>query len=59
MFCSKRQHVPLSEYQANLNTFIDRLEGLGAQVVIITPPPVDEAARIKLAAEVCQDSRIA
>ena len=50
--CSKRQHVPLPEYQANLNAFIDRLEELGAQVIVITPPPVDEAARIKLAKQV-------
>ena len=44
--------MPLPEYKANLNTFIDRLQELGAQVVIITPPPVDEAARIKLAKQV-------
>lgn len=44
--------MPLPEYKANLNTFVDRLQELGAQVVIITPPPVDEAARIKLAKQV-------
>ena len=50
--CSARQHVPLVEYVSNLNALIDRLQELGAQVLLITPPPVDEEKRIKLAAEV-------
>ena len=50
--CSARQHVPLEEYKQNLDTLIDRLQALGAQVVVITPAPVDEATRSKLSREV-------
>ena len=50
--CSARQHVPLEEYKQNLGTLIDRLQALGAQVVVITPAPVDEATRCKLSREV-------
>lgn len=46
--CSGRQHVPLAEYKQNLGALVDRLQALGAQVVVITPAPVDEAARSKL-----------
>jgi hypothetical protein len=48
LLCSGRQHVPLAEYKQNLGALVDRLQALGAQVVVITPAPVDEAARSKL-----------
>lgn len=47
--------MPLPEYKQNLENIVDRLQKLGAAVVVITPPPVDEAARLKLALEVRQE----
>lgn len=44
--------MPLAEYKQNLGLLIDRLQALGAQVVVITPAPIDEAARRKLNQEV-------
>jgi len=41
-----RQHVPLDEYAANLRLIVTRLKAQcpGVTVVIITPPPICEAA---------------
>ena len=50
--CSARQSVPIPEYKKNLGLIIDRLQELGAAVMVITPPPVDDQARIKLAVQV-------
>ena len=50
--CSARQSVPILEYKKNLGLIVDRLQKLGAAVILITPPPVDEQARVKLALQV-------
>lgn len=42
------QHVPLSEYRANLEHMCHYLLGLGmprSSIILITPPPADEEAR--------------
>jgi hypothetical protein len=45
--CSKRQHVPLDTYSELLQTTVKHLRACKAEaIVIITPPPVDEPARI-------------
>ena len=45
---SGRQHVPLQEYQQNLHTIVQRVKSMSASaIILITPPPVYEAARIK------------
>ena len=54
--CSARQSVPIPEYKKNLGLIIDRLQGLGAAVMVITPPPVDDQARVKLALQVRTDA---
>jgi lysophospholipase L1-like esterase len=46
-----RQHVPLSEYTANLRLIVRHIQSLGTpaapvQVLLIAPPPIDEAARL-------------
>ena len=42
------QHVPLEEYSGNLKALIKAIQAYGAQsILLLTPPPVDEAARIK------------
>lgn len=45
---SARQHVPVAEYAANLASMVAFLrDSRGAgNVLLITPPPVDEAARL-------------
>jgi hypothetical protein len=45
--CSKRQHVPLETYCELLRATVQQVRACGAgAMVIITPPPVDEPARI-------------
>ena len=45
---SGRQHVPLQEYQQNLHTVVQRVKSMSVPaIILITPPPVYEAARIK------------
>ena len=43
---NSRQHVPLSEYVANLRLIVRHIQAVGSaahpvQVVLITPPPID------------------
>ena len=46
--CSARQHVPVEEYVRTLKSFVQHIQSLGTQnIVLITPPPVDEEARIR------------
>ena len=46
--CSARQHVPVEEYVRTLKSFVLRIQSLGTQnVVLMTPPPVDEEVRIR------------
>ena len=46
--CSGRQHVPVQEYQQNLHTIVQRVKSISVPaIILITPPPVHEAARIK------------
>lgn len=42
------QHVPEDEYRSNLVTIVDRLRAAApeAKIILITPPAVDEAARL-------------
>lgn len=43
--CSNRQHVPLEEYKSNLEKIVNYVKGIGCKnIVLITPPPVDDAA---------------
>ncbi|CAK9222476.1 unnamed protein product [Sphagnum troendelagicum] len=44
---SQRQHVPISEYKANLHQIVSHIKGNSETtvVVLITPPPVDEVGR--------------
>ena len=45
--CSEKQHVPLEEYVRNLRAIVQHLRGVGGNnTVLITPPPVFEAARL-------------
>ncbi|KZV57547.1 GDSL esterase/lipase [Dorcoceras hygrometricum] len=46
---SARQHVPLEEYKKNLHALIDFLQKRwpSTRVLLITPPPIDEAARLQ------------
>lgn len=44
--------MPLAEYEENLGRFVDRMLGLGARVIVFTPPPVDDEARKQLAVQV-------
>lgn len=45
---SSRQHVPLNEYKQNLESIVAHLKAAGvAHIVLITPPPLDEQARIR------------
>ena len=46
--CSARQHVPEEEYVRHLQGFVEHIQETGTkQIILITPPPVDEAARIR------------
>lgn len=50
---SKRQHVPLQKYRELLQSTVRHLASCGAGArVIITPPPIDEPARIASRKEV-------
>eukprot|EP00850_Spirogloea_muscicola_P011223 SM000069S20660 [mRNA] locus=s69:5956:9394:+ [translate_table: standard] len=44
---SKRQHVPLSEYKANLRYIVEHIQRVSSstKVILITPPPIDEESR--------------
>ncbi|BDA43364.1 Isoamyl acetate-hydrolyzing esterase 1 homolog [Coccomyxa sp. Obi] len=45
---SARQHVPVEEYRGNLLSIVQHVQSLGTKdIVLITPPPLDEAARIR------------
>lgn len=48
---SERQHVPLEEYKENLRKIIQHLKKCSPSVLVllITPPPVDEAGRLEYA----------
>ena len=47
------QHVPVGEYKDSLRRMARMARGAGAQhVLIITPPPVDEAGRLAWRQEV-------
>ncbi|CAI5476660.1 unnamed protein product [Closterium sp. Yama58-4] len=48
---SGKQHVPISEFKENLRVIVTHLQSLGpnVRVVLITPPPVDEAGRMEFA----------
>lgn len=53
--CSKRQHVPLERYTQLLQSTVQHLRAVGAaEVLIITPPPIDEPARIAFRKQVRQ-----
>ncbi|CAN8245958.1 unnamed protein product [Cochlearia groenlandica] len=47
--CSGFQHVPLLEYKQNLLSIVSFLKNRWPQtvVILITPPPIDEEARLK------------
>eukprot|EP00882_Tetradesmus_deserticola_P020410 GHRQ01022050.1.p4 GENE.GHRQ01022050.1~~GHRQ01022050.1.p4 ORF type:complete len:107 (-),score=25.61 GHRQ01022050.1:1128-1448(-) len=43
--CSALAHVPLAQYSSNLRNITSQLQAAGVQrVVLLTPPPVNEAA---------------
>ena len=45
---SARQHVPLQEYQQNLHIIVQRMKSMSVPaIILITPPPVHDAARVK------------
>jgi lysophospholipase L1-like esterase len=45
---SRRQHVPLALYKHNLESMVEAARQAGARrVVLLTPPPVHEAARVQ------------
>ncbi|GJP35976.1 hypothetical protein CLOM_g20517 [Closterium sp. NIES-68] len=48
---SGKQHVPIPEFKENLRVIVTHLQLLGpdVRVVLITPPPVDEAGRLEFA----------
>ncbi|CAI7924608.1 unnamed protein product, partial [Closterium sp. NIES-54] len=48
---SGKQHVPIPEFKENLRVIVTHLQSLGpnVHVVLITPPPVDEAGRMEFA----------
>lgn len=48
---SKKQHVPLKEFKQNIENIVVRLQELSSstRVILITPPPIDEEARLKYA----------
>lgn len=44
---SSRQFVPLADFRSNIAALVTAARAAGARhVVVITPPPVDEAARV-------------
>lgn len=56
---SARQHVPLAAYESNLDTMVTKMKAAHIpRVVLITPPPVYEAGRIKHQQEVVDDGDI-
>ncbi len=41
------QHVPVREYQANLQSMVEEAKEAGiSKILLVTPPPLDENARI-------------
>ena len=47
---SSRQHVPLRKFRANIEAIVVALKGHGVRhILLITPPPVDEPARLAAA----------
>lgn len=46
--CSGFQHVPIDEYKRNLDSMLSFLKGRWPEttIILITPPPIDEAARL-------------
>lgn len=43
-----RQHVPLEKYKENLENIVDHIRAVGCEnVILITPPPVWEEARLQ------------
>lgn len=48
---SSRQHVPVPRFRANVVALVEAARAAGAQsVIVVTPPPVDEAGRARHAA---------
>ena len=48
LHCSGRQHVPMEEYVGHLKAFAEHIRAVGAQhIILMTPPPVDEAVRVQ------------
>ena len=46
--CRKRQYVPISEYMSTLEGMVQVARDHNIKnILLITPPPVDEAARIR------------
>lgn len=46
---SSRQYVPLSDFRSNIEALVAAAKAASAQnIIIITPPPVDEAARVAI-----------
>ncbi|XP_059291011.1 GDSL esterase/lipase At5g45920 isoform X2 [Lycium ferocissimum] len=46
--CSAFQHVPIDEYKQNLHSIVSFLKGRWptTQIILISPPPIDEPARL-------------
>lgn len=46
--CSAFQHVPIDEYKLNLHSIVSSLQKRwpSTHILLITPPPIDEAARL-------------
>lgn len=45
---NERQHVPVARYQDNMGQIIERFIELGVnsdQIIVISPPPVDEKVK--------------
>lgn len=44
---SSKQHIPIPQYKANLEAMVALAKAAGVQnILLITPPPIDEATRI-------------
>lgn len=44
---SSRQHIPTAQYKANLESMVALARDADVQnILLITPPPIDEAARV-------------
>ena len=45
--CRAFQHIPVDEYRATLQQMVKDARAAGAKrILLITPPPVDDAARV-------------